>query len=187
MKKALIGVGIMCAFCIMIGMYGIGINNTAIRYEEMIIKSQSDIYGVIELCINNIASQLPTLDRLTEHESTIMKNITDARSMLNSGNLNGAATNLGTTLNIMVEAYPTTQVANNFTFFQTEMASNQQQLLRFRDTYNTQVREYNKHIRTFPNSFILSLNGYEKINYDYLQYEQTTFNKNDINKLFEKK
>jgi LemA protein len=41
-----------------------------------------------------------------------------------------------------------------------------------RKAYNNQVREYNKFIRKFPNKQILDMDGYEPVNYTYLEYSE---------------
>lgn len=40
-----------------------------------------------------------------------------------------------------------------------------------RNNYNIQVKQYNKHIKKFPNSMILNIMGYEKLDNTYLEYE----------------
>ncbi len=39
-----------------------------------------------------------------------------------------------------------------------------------RNNYNIQVKQYNKHIKNFPNNLILNIMGYEKLDNTYLKY-----------------
>jgi len=53
----------------------------------------------------------------------------------------------------------------------TELAITENLIAEHRNNYNIQVKQYNKHIKKFPNSMILNIMGYEKLDNTYLEYE----------------
>ena len=52
-----------------------------------------------------------------------------------------------------------------------ELTSTENTIANYRNNYNAQVKKYNKYIRKFPNSLILSMLGYKILEEDYLSYE----------------
>lgn len=52
-----------------------------------------------------------------------------------------------------------------------ELSLTENSIAQYRNSYNTQVKNYNKFIRTFPNNIFLSILGYEQIDADYTDYD----------------
>ena len=59
----------------------------------------------------------------------------------------------------------------NYKTLMTELAVTENLIAEHRNNYNIQVKQYNKHIKTFPNSMILNMMGYEKLDNTYLEYD----------------
>ena len=53
----------------------------------------------------------------------------------------------------------------------TELALTENSIAQYRNSYNEQVRAYNKFIRRFPNSLILSILGYSPVEATYTDYD----------------
>lgn len=53
-----------------------------------------------------------------------------------------------------------------------ELSITENLIAEYRQTYNNEVRAYNKYVRKFPNKQMLSMMGYEFIDYTYLEYEE---------------
>ena len=52
----------------------------------------------------------------------------------------------------------------------TELSITKNKITKYRKNYNIQVKQYNKHIRAFPNNIILSIMGYKSLDNTYLEY-----------------
>lgn len=53
----------------------------------------------------------------------------------------------------------------------TELAMTENHILEVRTSYNSSVKNYNRHIRGFPARIFLNFTGYEIKKFDYLEYE----------------
>ena len=53
----------------------------------------------------------------------------------------------------------------------TELAVTENIIAEHINNYNIQVKQYNKHIKAFPNNMILGMMGYKEIETTYLDYE----------------
>lgn len=67
--------------------------------------------------------------------------------------------------------YPELKSNENYKTLMTELAITENLIAEHRNNYNIQVKQYNKHIKKFPNSMILNIMGYEKLDNTYLEYE----------------
>ena len=98
-----------------------------------------------------------------------MRAITEARASARSGDADSAMT----VLNAVSEQYPDLKANENYRQLMTELALTENSIAQYRNSYNEQVRAYNKFIRRFPNSLILSILGYSPIEAAYTDYEAT--------------
>lgn len=51
-----------------------------------------------------------------------------------------------------------------------ELALTENQIAQYRNNYNEQVRTYNRTIRSIPTRWFLNMMGYERIDYEYTDY-----------------
>ena len=49
-----------------------------------------------------------------------------------------------------------------------ELSITENLIANYRNNYNYQVRDYKVYVRKFPNNFLLSVTGYEEVEYKYL-------------------
>ena len=66
---------------------------------------------------------------------------------------------IGTYLNIAVEAYPQLRATQNFTALQDQLAESENKIARARQDYNDAVQQYNTYIRSFPQTITAKLSG----------------------------
>lgn len=167
MKKILIGLGIILGIILMIiGMF-VGINNTAINLEEQIKESKSSINIQEKRREDLIYNLVDTVESYNKYEQDTMTKIVEARAKASNGNVEEAEI----LINAVAEQYPELKSNENYKTLMTELAVTENLIAEHRNNYNIQVKQYNKHIKTFPNSMILNMMGYEKLDNTYLEYK----------------
>ena len=167
MKKSLIILGIAAGLMIMIiGMF-VGANNTAIHLEEQIKESKSAINIQEKRREYLIYNLVDTVESYNKYEQDTMTKIVEARAKASSGQVEEAQV----LINAVAEKYPELKSNENYKTLMTELSVTENLIAQHRNNYNVQVKQYNKHVRTFPNSMILNIMGYEKLDNDYLEYD----------------
>lgn len=167
MKKSLIILGIAAGLMIMIiGMF-VGANNTAIHLEEQIKESKSAINIQEKRREDLIYNLVDTVESYNKYEQDTMTKIVEARAKASSGQVEEAQV----LINAVAEKYPELKSNENYKTLMTELSVTENLIAQHRNNYNVQVKQYNKHVRTFPNSMILNIMGYEKLDNDYLEYD----------------
>ena len=167
MKKILIGLGIILGIVLIIAGDFIGTNNAAINLEEQIKESGSSIKIQEKRREDLIFNLVDTIQSYNKYEQDTITKIIEARSNANNGNIEEAET----LINAVVEKYPELKSNENYKTLMTELAITENLIAEHRNNYNIQVKQYNKHIKKFPNSMILNIMGYEKLDNTYLEYE----------------
>ena len=167
MKKFLIGLGIILGIVLIIAGDFIGTNNAAINLEEQIKASSSSIKIQEKRREDLIFNLVDTIQSYNKYEQDTITKIIEARSNANNGNVEEAET----LINAVVEKYPELKSNENYKTLMTELAITENLIAEHRNNYNIQVKQYNKHIKKFPNSMILNIMEYEKLDNTYLEYE----------------
>lgn len=170
-NKLLIGCGAIIAIIIVIGILifsmGISSQNKAINLEEQINSAHSAIEVQEKRRVDLIHNLVDTVEQYASHEKDTLSKITEARSQVSEGNIEEASM----VIQAVAEAYPDLKANDNYKTLMLELSTTENLIAEHRIAYNTQVRAYNKHIRTFPSSFILGIMGYEQLDVKYLEYE----------------
>lgn len=167
MKKILIGLGIALGVIFLITGMFVGINNTAINLEEQIKESKSSINIQEKRREDLIYNLVDTVESYNKYEQDTMTKIIEARAKASSGQVEEAQV----LINAVAEQYPEIRSNENYKTLMTELAVTENIIAEHRNNYNIQVKQYNKHIKAFPNSIILGIMGYEKLDNTYLNYE----------------
>lgn len=167
MKKILIITGIILGIILMITAMFIGTNNTAINLEEQIKESKSSINIQEKRREDLILNLVDAVESYNKYEQETMSKIIDARTKANNGNIEEAEV----LINAVAEQYPELKSNENYKTLMTELAVTENLIAEHRNNYNIQVKQYNKHIKAFPNNVILNIMGYEKLDNTYLEYE----------------
>lgn len=167
MKKILIGLGVaLGVILLIIGMF-VGINNTAINLEEQIKESKSSINIQEKRREDLIYNLVDTVESYNKYEQNTMTQIIEARTKASNGQVEEAQV----LISAVAEQYPELKANENYKTLMTELAVTENIIAEHRNNYNIQVKQYNKHIKAFPNSVILGIMGYEKLDNTYLNYE----------------
>ena len=153
MKKILIITGIILGIILMITAMFIGTNNTAINLEEQIKESKSSINIQEKRREDLIFNLVDAVESYNKYEQETMSKIIDARTKANNGNIEEAKV----LINAVAEQYPELKSNENYKTLMTELAVTENLIAEHRNNYNIQVKQYNKHIKAFPNNVILNI------------------------------
>lgn len=159
---------IVAAFIVMVGGSFASKNNRAISLEEQILSADSNIQIQEKRrtdLIYNIADCVMQYDK---HEAETLISIVEARGSAGGTDIE----NVTTSIAAVAEAYPELKSNENYKELMNELSITENLIAEYRQTYNNEVRAYNKYVRKFPNKQMLSMMGYEFIDYTYLEYEE---------------
>lgn len=140
--------------------------NKAINLEEQINESKSAIEVQEKRRVDLILNLVDTVQAYDIHEKETLTQLVEARSNANNGKVEDAQM----VLSAVAEAYPELKSQQNYKELMNELSATENLVAEYRNNYNIQIKAYNKHIRKFPNSLLLGLLGYEKIEAEYLEY-----------------
>lgn len=143
------------------------IENKAIGYEETIATSKASISKEEKRRVDLFGNLVDAIESYNDYENKTMSKIVEARSQTEKGNIENAAKEL----NVVVEQYPDLKSSENYKKAMLEFSITENRLADYRENYNVQVKKYNKYLRSFPSKQLLGLQGYEKQNYPYLEFE----------------
>lgn len=166
-KLTLIVFGVILGIIILIIGIFTNTGNRIVSLEEQIKESYSGIKVQEKRRLDLINNLVDTVKSYNKYESSTLEAVTQARSKIDSGDIEGAKT----ILNAVAEKYPDLKSSNNYKQVMTEMATTENLIANYRENYNDQVKSYNKYIRKFPTNIISEMMGYKKIDYDYLDYK----------------
>lgn len=162
--------GVVVAGIILIVVMAVSSQNKAINLEEQILASESSIKVQEKRRVDLIHNLVDTVEQYAKYEGATLQKVTEARTQASLGNVEEATT----AINAVTEAYPDLKANENYKTLMLELSTTENLIAEQRNNFNTQVRAYNKHVRSFPNSMFLSILGYEKINKDYLDFNAPT-------------
>lgn len=143
--------------------------NKAIGLEEQIATAKSNIDVQQKRRADLIPNLVECVKAYDKHEYETLLAIIQARGV----NSDQDVAQVQTMITAVAEAYPELKSSENYRNLMIELASTENQIAQYRNNYNAQVRNYNRTVRQFPNSFFLSTLGYEPIEYSYLEFDTT--------------
>nr|DAY61344.1 MAG TPA: LemA family [Caudoviricetes sp.] len=167
MKKILISLAIFIGIILMIAGTFVGVNNTTINLEEQIKESKSSINIQEKRREDLIINLVDTVKDFNKYEQETMSKIVEARAKASNGQVEEAQT----LISAVAEQYPELKSNENYKTLMTELSVTENMIAEHRNNYNIQVKQYNKHVKKFPNNIILNIMGYDKLENTYLQYE----------------
>lgn len=143
-----------------------GVKNRAISYEEQIASAKSDIKVQEKRRADLIPNLVDCVKEYDKHEYETLMSVISARSMDNDADV----AEIQSMINVVAEAYPELKSSENYRELMNELATTENMIANYRSNYNSFVKAYNRYIRQFPNSTILSFLGYEVADYQYLEF-----------------
>lgn len=174
--------GILITVCILVAIVitfftiAITSQNKAINLEEQINESNSAIEVQEKRRTDLIVNLVDTVKNYDKYEQETITKLTEARANASKGNIEQAQL----TIQAVTEAYPELKSIQNYQTLMNELSTTENMIAEHRNNFNIQVKAYNKHVRKFPNSFLLPMMGYEKIDIKYLEYNAPTDAQTDL-------
>lgn len=166
-KIILIVFGIVLAI-VLLCVFGVqGSKNGAINREEQIATAYSNIDVQQKRRADLIPNLVDCVKAYDKHEYDTLMAAINARNMRNDAQVSEVQTLIAA----VAEAYPELKSNSNYKELMNELSVTENLIANYRSNYNYQVRAYKSYVRSFPNSFLLPLSGYEVVTYDYLTYD----------------
>lgn len=154
----IIGIVIVIVFWIILAY------NRLVRLRQRAKEAWADIDVQLKRRYDLIPNLLETVKGYAQHEKDVFDNVTRARaSAVNAKTVNEQAqaeNNLSQTLKSLfavVENYPELKASQNFIALQQELADTENKIQAARRFYNTNVRDLNIRIESFPDNLMARL------------------------------
>lgn len=148
----------------------IGIFNALIKLRNRTKEAWSDIDVQLKRRYNLIPNLVETVKGYASHEKGVFENVSEARSRAmgaQSPKEKGAAENmLSSTLKTLFavsESYPELKASANFVELQRELRDTEDKVQASRRFYNSNVRDLNIKIESFPNNIIAQLFNFKQM------------------------
>lgn len=166
-KLPLIVTGIILALVLVFVFAFQGVQNKAISFEEQITTAKSEIKIQEKRRADLIPNLVDCVKQYDEHEYNTLMSVVEARGT----NSDEAVEEIQLMINAVAESYPELKSNENYKELMNELATTENLIANVRTNYNTWVSRYNSYVRQFPNRQILDMFGYEKINYEKLNFD----------------
>ncbi|MGF1554628.1 LemA family protein [Paucihalobacter sp.] len=181
MKKWLIPVIIIAVIGIGLYSWAKGFNNTAVELKETATKTWGDVESSYQRRNDLIGNLVKTVQGAADFEKSTLEAVIKARAEATKTTIdptnitpedlaafNQAQSGLSSALSrllVTVERYPDLKANQNFLELQSQLEGTENRINVARDRFNGAVEPYNKHIKTFPNTILAGLFGFEDLNY----------------------
>ena len=165
---------LIIAALLIIGMY-----NGLVRSKNRVDESLSDIDVQLKRRYDLIPNLVETVKGYMNHERDTLVKLTEARTAAMTVNQNPGATLAqkeaaenqlsGTlkTLFAVTENYPELKASQNFLQLQDEISDTENKIQAARRFYNSNVRDFNTKIQTFPTNVFVGMLNFKK--YEFFQ------------------
>jgi LemA protein len=164
---------------VLIGYFSIkGINNTAVTLDQDSQEAWGNVQTSYQRRNDLIGNLVETVKGAAEFEKSTLEAVTNARAsasqvkidpsnitpeQLNQFNqAQSGVSSAFSRLLVSVEKYPELKANENFRMLQNELTSTENQILTARTRFNGKVKEYNSHIKVFPNNLFAGLFGFKE-------------------------
>jgi LemA protein len=147
----------------------IGLYNSLISLRNKVKNSWAQIDVQLKKRFDLIPNLVDTVKGYAKHEKTVLKEITEARNMMQKANdikgkaeaenqLSGALK----TLFAVSENYPDLKASQNFMQLQEELSGMESKIAYARQFYNDMVMRFNTKIQKFPNNILANMFGFKE-------------------------
>lgn len=166
---------VIAAIVLFTVIWGIGAHNSMVTEYENVKTKASDVETQLQRRSDLIPNLVSTVKGYAAHEEEVYTAIADARAKLSGAIEEGdieaesaANAELDSALSrllVVVENYPELKASEQFIALQDELAGTENRITKARQDYNEEASTYNKKIKTFPNSIIAGMGGFESVDY----------------------
>lgn len=146
----------------------IGIYNSLIRSRNRVDEAWSDIEVQLKRRYDLIPNLVETVKGYAKQESSVLENVTKARSMaMNAGSLQeklkdeNALSGTLKSLFAVAESYPDLKSNQNFMQMQGDLRDTEDKIQASRRFYNGTVRDFNTKLQVFPTNIFASALGFK--------------------------
>lgn len=164
-KPAIIAGIVLATLMIFIPIFS-GTYNRVVTLEENINTSQSNISKEEQRRVDLFNNLADAVENARDFEKSTQVQIAEARSQASSGRVDEAMLAIAA----VAEAYPDIKSIQLYDKTMTEFSITENRLAGYREQYNTDVRSYNRKVRSFPSNMVLAIMGYEKQDFEYLDF-----------------
>lgn len=137
------------------------------NFERLQVESASSDIKIQEKrrvdLVYNLADCVKQYDK---HESETLKAIVSGRT---SGS--NDIENVTTAVSAVSEAYPELKSSENYKQLMTELSMTENLIAEYRENYNKSVKAYRKYVKTFPQRSFLNMLGYDKKDFELLDFD----------------
>ena len=137
------------------------IYNSLVRLRQRVRESWSGIDVQLKRRSSLIPNLVETVKGYAQHEQQVLENVTRARAMLDTAKSPGEAAQADNMLTgalrslfAVSENYPQLKANQNFLELQRELTDTESKIAYSRQFYNTNVRDLNTKVETFPSVLI---------------------------------
>lgn len=178
MKKWLIPVIILAILAIGLYSWGKNFNNTAVQLNENVSEAWGNVQTAYQRRNDLIGNLVKTVQGAADFERKTLTDVIEARSKATQTTIdptnitpqqleqfNAAQGELSSALSrllVTVERYPDLKANQNFLKLQDELTSTENTIQTARTRYNEQIKPYNVHVSTFPNTLLAGILNFDK-------------------------
>jgi len=153
--------------------------NNLVKFKNRTKEAWADIDVQLKRRYNLIPNLIETVKGYAKHEKDIFDNVAMARAkamgVSDLGKKQEAEADLTKTLKTLFavsENYPELRASENFSELQEELRDTEDKIQAARRFYNTNVRDLNTKIESFPVNMIASVLGFKKVEFFELEADQ---------------
>ncbi|PZD78697.1 LemA family protein [Mesonia sp. K7] len=177
MKKWLIPVIILAVIIFGVYRWAVGFNNEAVRLNESVSEAWGNVQTSYQRRNDLIGNLVKTVQGAADFERNTLREVIEARAKATATNINpenitpeqleqfnqaqGGLSSALSRLLVSVERYPELKANQNFLKLQDELTSTENTIQTARIRYNEAIKPYNNHVKTFPNSVLAGMFGFE--------------------------
>lgn len=161
---------ILLAVFFVLSLLLVGIYNSLIKLKNRALEAWSDIDIQLKRRYNLIPNLVNTVKGYASHEREVFENVTQARSKAMTaedlGDKAKAENMLSQTLKSLfavAENYPDLKASQNFLQLQNEIRDSEDKIQAARRFYNSNVRDMNIKVESFPSNMVASIFGFKKM------------------------
>lgn len=173
---------IVVIVCLIIAAF-VGVNSVtakAINYEEKVGEAFSNINVQEKRRADLIPALVECIKSYDKHEYQTLMDVISSRKNSDGTIPDGVVTEVQNAVNVVVEQYPELSSQQNYKELLNEISITENLISETRQAYNKAVSRYNTFTRNPINSFFLGMTGYEKLEYQRLNYEVEAYDPKNL-------
>lgn len=158
------GLIVFVVIAVIIVLWVISIYNSLVRLRNNRENAFADIDVQLKQRYDLVPQLVETVKGYAKHESTVLQNVTNARTAAMSATTiddkikaDNALTSALAGLKVSLEAYPDLKANQNFLQLQDEIADIENKIAAARRYFNSATRELNNAVQAFPNNLFAGM------------------------------